>query len=72
MSLCSSQVLCARVPARAAVNRPVCLLSKLFAAPWRTSPGQTQLHCDDEIHQQGREPQAHDEYAERQEPEHPV
>ena len=35
-------------------------------ASWRTSPGQAQLHCDDQVHQPRRKPQADDELVERQ------
>ena len=42
------------------------------SASWRTSPGQAQLHCDDQVHQPGRKPQANDELVERQQPQYPV
>lgn len=42
------------------------------AASWRAAAGPAQLHGDDALHQQGREPQADDEPAAGQEPQHPV
>lgn len=42
------------------------------AASWRAPIGQTQLHGDDALHQQARQPQTDDESAERQKSQHPV
>ena len=41
-------------------------------ASGRTAARQAQLHSHDQIHQSRREPQAHDEHAQRQQPQHPV
>lgn len=42
------------------------------AASWGAVVGQTQLHGDDTLHQQAREPEAHDEPPQGQESQHPV
>ncbi len=48
-------------------------MSFLFVSAFgRAAFGQAQLHYNDKVHKQTREPQTHDEPTERQEPQHPV